>query len=100
MASGDYEDVIKALVRSGMNERDVNELVDIVAKFGSIGRRPKVFPKGQFAPDGIYLHTVLERDGLQELTKILGTSIRIDSVEVFPRGIINPDIFSARIGVR
>ena len=100
MARGDWDNVISTLVRSGMDADHVNELVDVMSQFEGVARRPKVFPKGQFGPDGVFLHTVFEPDGLQELVKILSVNPRIDSIEIFPRGIVNPEVFSARIGLR
>ena len=100
MARGDYEHVISTLVRSGMDADHVNELVDVISQFEGVARRLKAFPKGQFGPDGVFIHTVFEPDGLQELVKLLSVNPRIDSIEIFPRGIVNPEIFSARIGLR
>jgi hypothetical protein len=100
MARGDYDSVISALSHSGMDDDLVKELVDIISQFEGVAHRLKAFPKGQFNPDGVYLHTVLDPEGLQGIVKILLEVPRIDSIEIFPRGIINPEIFSARIGLR
>lgn len=97
---GDYDNVIQTLIRSGMDADHVNELVDVISHFDGVARRVKAFPKGQFGPDGIFIHTVFDTDGLQTLMKTMAESPRIDSVEIFPRGIVNPEVFSARIGLR
>jgi hypothetical protein len=100
VSNGQLEGLAKVLGRSGLEEDHVRELVDVVAQFEGAGQRIKAFPKGQFAPDAVEIQAVFDRDGLQSLLKVLGESPRIDSVEIFPRGIINPEIFSARIGLR
>jgi hypothetical protein len=95
----EFAQIVKSLTRSGLDQKHVEELVDIVAGFGVITKRPKYFPWGQFGPDGVEVQTVFEPDGLDALLKLL-TNPRIDSIEIFPRGIINPDAFSTRIRLR
>ena len=91
--------LINALTRGGLDETQVSEMVDVVARLQG-GRRLRAFPKGQFGPDSIEIQTVVEPNDLGSLVDILRESPRIDSVEIFPRGIINPEVFSVRIGMR
>jgi hypothetical protein len=91
--------LINALTRGGLGETQVNELVDVIAQLRG-GRRVRAFPKGQFGPDSVEIQTVFEPDELGSLLDVLRESPRIDSVEIFPRGIINPEVFSVRIGLR
>jgi hypothetical protein len=91
--------LINALTRGGLGETQVNELVDVIAQLRG-GRRVRAFPKGQFGPDSVEIRTVFEPDELGSLLDVLRESPRIDSVEIFPRGIINPEVFSVRIGLR
>ena len=91
--------LINALTRGGLGEDQVNELVDVIAQLRG-GRRVRAFPKGQFGPDSVEIQTVFEPDELGSLLDVLRESPRIDSVEIFPRGIINPEVFSVRIGLR
>lgn len=95
----EYTQVIRSLTHSGLDAQLAEELVDIVAGFGAVGKRPKYFPRGQFGPDSIEVHTVFDPAALDVLGKVLSHP-RIDSVEIFPRGIVAPDGFSARIRVR
>jgi hypothetical protein len=96
---GDVDNLVETLSRSGLAREHVRELLDVVAGFEEIGRHMRPFPRGQFGPDGIVVHSVFDRDRLQGLHKILEHP-RIDFVEIFPRGIPIPDVFSARIGLR
>jgi hypothetical protein len=91
--------LINALTRGGLGETQVNELVDVIAQLRG-GRRVRAFPKGQFGPDSVEIQTVFEPDELGSLLDVLRESPRIDSVEIFPRVIINPEVFSVRIGLR
>ena len=91
--------LINALTHGGLGETQVNELVDVIAQLRG-GRRVRAFPKGQFGPDSVEIQTVFEPDELGSLLDVLRESPRIDSVEIFPRGIINPEVFSVRIGLR
>ena len=91
--------LIDALTRGGLGERQVSELVDVIAQLRG-GRRVRAFPKGQFGPDSVEIQTVFEPDELGSLLDVLRQSPRIDSVEIFPRGIIDPEVFSVRIGLR
>jgi hypothetical protein len=91
--------LIDALTRGGLDGAQVGELVDVIAKFRG-GRRVRAFPKGQFGPDSVEIQTVFEPEELGSLLDVLRESPRIDSVEIFPRGIINPEVFSVRIGLR
>jgi len=98
--AGEFDGMVTALGRSGLAEEHINEMIDVVSQLGEDTRRFKAFPKGQFGPDGIEVHTVFERSGLESLLRLLTESGRIDSVEIFPRGILDPEVFSARIGLR
>ncbi|MEA2149563.1 MAG: hypothetical protein QOD69_1393 [Solirubrobacteraceae bacterium] len=100
MGSGEFDGMVTALSRSGLAEDHIAEMVDVVSELGDASRRLRAFPKGQFGPDGIEVHTVFELSGLESLMRLLSQNARIDSVEIFPRGIINPEVFSARIGLR
>ena len=91
--------LIDALTRGGLGETQVSELVDVIAQLRG-GRRVRAFPKGQFGPDSVEIQTVFEPDELGSLLDVLRQSPRIDSVEIFPRGIIDPEVFSVRIGLR
>ena len=91
--------LIDALTRGGLGETQVRELVDVIAQLRG-GRRVRAFPKGQFGPDSVEIQTVFEPDELGSLLDVLRQSPRIDSVEIFPRGIIDPEVFSVRIGLR
>ena len=95
----EFDGVIAALTRGGMDKSQVTDLVEIVARLRG-SRRVRAFPRGQFGPDSIELQTVFEPDELGSLLDLLRESPRVDSVEIFPRGIINPDVFSVRIGLR
>jgi hypothetical protein len=91
--------LVDALTRGGLDGTQVSELVDVIARLRG-GRRVRAFPKGQFGPDSVEIQTAFEPDELGSLLDALRESPRIDSVEIFPRGIINPEVFSVRIGLR
>jgi hypothetical protein len=91
--------LINALTRGGLDPTQASELVDVIATLRG-GRRVRAFPKGQFGPDSVEIQTVFEPDELGSLLDTLRENPRIDSVEIFPRGIINPEVFSVRIGLR
>jgi len=96
LQSRPLDDVIDRLSGPTLDREKVSELVGIVSKsLGDTRLRP--FPKGIPWPDGIIIHTVIEPEKLPNIFELLRTSGHIDSVRVFPRGIINPEIFVAEI---
>jgi hypothetical protein len=94
--SAQWDEVIDRLSGPTLNREKVSELVGIVSKsLGDAELRP--FPKGIPWPDGILIHTVVQPDNLASIFDLLRSSGRIDSVTIFPRGIINPEVFVAEI---
>ena len=72
----------------------IGDFVDLVSGWDDVERKLRAFPKGQFGPDTIEVHTVLSRGGLDKLIDVLRENDRIDGIQIFPRGIPNPDVFS------
>jgi hypothetical protein len=93
-----WDEVIGRLSGPSLQKDKVAELVGLVSKaLGTDTRRLKVFPKGIPWPDGIVVHTVVDPRSLSSLVSLLQGSARIDSLRIFPRGIINPEVFLAEI---
>jgi hypothetical protein len=98
-ASPEFKQAVTSLTRAGLDAKLAGELVDVVNEFGSVAQRPKLFPWGQFNPDGLEIRTVFGSDSLESLRTVL-THPRVVSIEFFPWGIINPDLFGANIRIR
>jgi hypothetical protein len=93
-----WDEVIQRLSGPSLDKAKVSELVGLLGEaLGSDTTRLRVFPKGIPWPDGIIVHTVVNPRTLNGILKLLLTSPRIDTIRVFPRGIINPEIFLAEI---
>jgi len=75
-------------------------LIDSLGSFRE-GQWPiKVFPKGIPFPDGVVVHTLVERGQLEEFIKLILEHPRIDGLKVFPRGIPVPEWFAAEVEFR
>lgn len=95
----DWDEVIARVSGPTLDKGRASELVKLVS--AQLGERPiRVFPKGIPWPDGIVVHTVVDRDILGKVFDLLGDQARIDSLKVFPHGIPNPDVFLAEIEMR
>ena len=93
-----WDEVIGRLSGPSLDKAKVTELVGLVAEsLGADARRLKVFPKGIPWPDGIVIHTVADPKTLGSLVSLLQVSAHVDAFRVFPRGIINPEIFLTEI---
>ena len=96
-----WDDVLGRLTVAGLDKREVRSMVEVVST--AFGREAvpwlKVFPKGIPVIDGIAVHAILEKDNLGRLIDLL-QSPKIDAVRVFPRGIIDPQVFIAEIDIR
>lgn len=93
--------VMRSLRFGGLQEENLKELVGIVSRFSEAGLKPvKVFPKGIPAPDGAWIHTLLDFDRLQTLFELVRETGRIDTIRIFPKGIPIPDVYHAEIGIR
>lgn len=91
-----WDQAIKRLSEKNLGQKDVAELVGIVSK--SLGdKRFRVFPKGIPWYDGIVVHAVIDPASLGSIFELLRASARIDTVRVFPRGIVNPEVFITEI---
>ena len=94
--SQSWDDAIRRLSGPSLDGEKVAELVGIVSKsLGGSHLRP--FPKGIPWPDGILVNAVLDPSGLSNLFELLSASEHIDAVRVFPRGIVNPELFVVEI---
>jgi hypothetical protein len=92
---------LHACLSSGhLREEQVSELVDVAAGYSREGWPVKVFPKGTPVPDGLVLHTVFDRDGIEQIVRLLLEQARLDIVKVFPLGTPVPDRFVAEIELR
>ena len=94
--SQSWDDAIRRLSGPSLDAAKVAELVGIVSK-NLEGAQLRPFPKGIPWPDGILVHAVLDSRSLTGLFELLRTSEHIDAVRVFPRGILNPELFVAEI---
>jgi len=97
LGSGTWDEVIGRLSGPSLEKAKVAELVGLVAEALGSESHVKVFPKGIPWPDGIVVHTVVNPGSLSGVVSLLQRSARIDSLRIFPRGIINPDVFLAEI---
>lgn len=91
--------LVAALSRHGLDEGHVRELVDVVGQMGEL-KRAKGFPLGTIDPDGIMIKTIIDREQLKGLFELLATSPRLDAVRLFPRGIIDPEVFQVELELR
>jgi hypothetical protein len=91
-----WDEAIRKLSGPSLDREKVSELVGIVSKsLGNAELRP--FPKGIPWPDGILVHAVLDAGTLTSLFELLRASEHIDAVRIFPRGIVNPELFVTEI---
>ena len=99
--TGVAEDLMNALKYSGIDKQNLSELVQIASGVAKEGIRiVKVFPIGIPYPDGIKIQTELNDQNLSALVRSIGNTARINSVEIFPKGIPAVDSFSADLNIR
>lgn len=92
------ETLLRTLASGTVSDELAKELVAEISSIDALRNNPvKPFPKGVVVLDGIGVDVVLDRDGIRDLTRTLVESKRIDRLEIFPYGIIDPDIFIGRI---
>lgn len=85
--------------RGQIDDDQVAELVDVVHRTGLEKYPFRAFPKGIPYPDLLEIDLVLKPDQFNIIEKLLGTG-RIEKLEVFPYGIINPELMRARVEMR
>lgn len=96
------EDMMKALKYSGIDKQNLAELVQIAAS-GIVKTGIKLTgtgPIGIPVPDGIKITTHVETQQLSELVQLVGNTVRLNSVIIFPRGIPAVDSFVAEVEYR
>lgn len=86
------------LSRSRMDSDQVRELVDIVDALGR-DRPVRVFPKGIPYPDLLHWETIVRLDELDVIKGLLETG-RLEQLEIFPYGIVAPELLGIRAELR
>lgn len=98
MAARDEGRIGRELGRSRMDADQVAELVDAIDGLGR--ERPvRVFPKGIPYPDMIHWETVVQAGELDVIKALLETG-RLARLEVFPYGIVAPELLGIRAELR
>ena len=88
------------LAKHRADEEEIGQLIEALGRFQEAKLPIKVFPKGIPFPDGVIVHTVVDRDRVQDLMKLVFDQPRLDVIRLFPRGIVLPDVFAAEIELR
>lgn len=87
------------LHRGQIDDDQVAEMVDAIHAVGIEKLPHRVFPKGIPYPDGVEVDVVLKPNQFDVIRELLSIG-RIEKLEVFPYGIINPELFRARVEMR
>jgi hypothetical protein len=91
--------VAEILRSAKMDDDRIGRLVDLVAGFRQRRLPVRVLTKGIPWPDLVEVQTVVGKDEVGAVTDLLG-SPQLDELEVFPLGIVDPEIFFARFTFR
>ncbi len=95
------ESMMQILKHSGIDKANLSELVQIASGLNKNGIKiDKVGPIGIPFPDGIKVHTRLEPSSINSLIESLSNMSRINSVEIFPRGLPKIDLLVAEVDIR
>jgi len=101
MATKIETDLLTALKHGSFKKEHLNELVTSAAAFHDKGAKVVgAFPIGIPNPDSLQIETISDAAGLGHIVDILTKNPRIVGVEVFPKGILNPEIFLTTIKLR
>lgn len=87
------------LAESGLDDEAVAQLIDAVGRLALREIPINVFPIGIPWPDGLAARVHLTADNLEMLASVLQEGA-LASVEVFPLGIPNPEVFQATFNFR
>jgi|SRR5882672_515184 len=93
--------VLEALKYSGLDRRNLAEIIRIIGTINQSGIRPmKVLPNGIPVVDGVRVDTNLNPGQLEVLVSLLRKLRRLDRVWVFPKGIPVIDNFQVGFEIR
>lgn len=79
---------------------DADDVAQLLDDLGPVRDKPwamRVFTKGISWPDGVLVHAVVGRDQFDELVELMLGTPRLDSIKVFPKGIVNPEVYVAEL---
>ncbi len=88
-----------ALAKGGLDDSQVASLVDAVGQLRDLELELRPFPIGTPWPDGIGADVLIPRKRVNVLERILEQP-GLQSIEVFPIGIVNPEFFRAVVNFR
>lgn len=91
--------LMEQLTHAKLSKEQLREFSDTIVEL----RKHSVIPEriwryGQPAIDGVILEGRLAADNVKNLAEIVKTPL-LRGVEVFPLGIINPDVFELRVKI-
>ncbi len=93
--------LLRTLANGSVSDDLARELVSEISSIESLQVNPiRPFPKGVLTIDGIGVEVVLDKAGVRDLSQVLLDARHVDSIEIFPYGIIDPNIFIGRVGFR
>ncbi|HLJ87823.1 MAG TPA: hypothetical protein VKZ53_13440 [Candidatus Angelobacter sp.] len=94
------KELLQTLQFSGLQKESLNELVRTVAGIHGRGlNRFRLFPIGIPAVTGLQVQTLLEKNQLPLLEKILLETPQAQGIVIFPYGIPFPDIFQVNLTI-
>lgn len=95
------ESTVSGRLRSlKLTKTETTELARVAARLQQTGAAVRdVFPLGIMAPDTIRFKAELPPEKLQALLDLLRNLPRLRSIEIFPQGIIAPEVWRLHVTV-
>ena len=93
--------LLDILKHEGFEQEHLNQLVKVVANLQGGGLvNTRVHAKGIPRPTALQVEMIAEPTQLNTiLNSIVSSTIRIDTIQIFPYGILNPEIFQVLVEV-
>lgn len=95
-----FEPLRRRLTGERLGDDEANELVEAVASLQRLGIPVKPLTKGTPQIDGLVIHASIQPDRLADVVRSFADSRILESLRLFPEGILDPEVFHARIELR
>lgn len=87
------------LAKGGLDDAQVENLLDAVGGVRELQLELRPFPIGIPWPDGLGVEVLIPRDRFDVLKDLLAVP-GLQGIEIFPLGIVNPEVFRAVLSIR